>query len=77
MLGSYMSQFDLFHEMAKSFLNYYTGTNMGLVAAYLIARCSVIRKLKLIDAILREDDLFDLGADLYKHIDKMKYVKKI
>lgn len=48
-----MSQFDLFHEMSKSFLTYYTGTNMGIVAAYLVARCSRIRKMKLVDALLR------------------------
>jgi hypothetical protein len=74
---AYMSQFDLLHAVLKSFLTYYQGTNMGLVASYLIARCSVHRKLRLMDALLAEVDLFDCGESIYKHINKNKYVKII
>lgn len=47
-----MSQFDMLHAVLKSMLDFYQGVNMGLVACYLIARCSVHRKLRLIDAII-------------------------
>lgn len=74
---AFMSQFDLLHAVLKSFLTYYQGTNMGLVASYLIARCSVHRKLRLMDALLAEVDFFDCGESIYKHINKNKYVKII
>lgn len=50
---AYMSQFDMLHAMLKSFMTYYQGTNMGLVASYLIARCAVHRKLRLMDALIQ------------------------
>jgi hypothetical protein len=54
MFKAYMSQFDMLHDVKNSFLTYYQGVNMGIVAAYLIARCSLIRKLRLKESLLAE-----------------------
>ena len=47
---------------------------MGKVAAYLLARTAIIRKLKLINALIEKRDIFDLGKHVMQKIDMHKYV---
>lgn len=58
----------------KSFLTYYITTNLGRVASYLLARSCVHRKLRLINALIKQLDIFCLGSKVMREIDVSKYV---